>query len=305
MAGLIFDESPHYLDHLAPLCSLLHVPLIICDPQIANLARRYYPDLEVIEEDLRTLSPPHRVITCSPRPLLEASLFRQPQETLWIPHGHSDKPPCFETLHKDTAAVVYGLQMEQWIKAANPTLPIHRIGNFRYHYFLKHRNFYSQLLPKIYGPVFLYTPTWDDYEKSNSFWSCFPPLAEALPDTAVLLIKLHPNTYRQFPERVEVLKGRYEKKNIRWIEDFPPIHPLLSLCDAYIGDMSSIGYDFLTWDKPLFFFSHRPTALGSCGVHVKPEKVFEAYQQPDRYSFLRKTLYAQTFDATLRLPEVK
>ncbi len=293
MIGLIFDDSPHYLDHLGPLCALLQVPLVIFEPAIADLARRYYPDLKVVEEDLRTWEPPQRVITCSPRPLLEASLYRCPKETVWIPHGQSDKAPCFEVLQEETAVAVYGERMENQVRAAHPTLPIHRLGNFRYRYFLAHQSFYKGLLPQT-KRNFLYAPTWDDYEKSNSFWNAFPVLAQTLPRDATLLVKLHPNTYRQYPEKVEVLRGRYgQKENIVWIEDFPPIYPLLSISDAYIGDMSSIGYDFLTWNRPLFLLEKKREL---CGRHVKPEEVFQAYEEPDLFAPQRAALYDQTFD---------
>lgn len=295
MVGLIFDASVHYLDHLAPLCALQNLPLFLCDPDIALLAKRYYPGLEVIESPITALPPLEKIVSCTPRPLLQASLFYPVRQTTWLPHGHSDKTPCFEVLKEETAALVYGEQMKNWVRAANPLLPIETVGNFRLNYFLKHHSFYTPLLPPKTGPTFLYAPTWDDYEKSNTFWNCFPILVDHLPTEASLWVKLHPNTYRQFPDKVEIFKGRYGRKNVVWIEDFPPIYPLLSCVDAYIGDTSSIGYDFLAYDKPLVFLNNTPTRLSRVGLHVKPENAFRVLAEPDTRSHLRKALYRKTF----------
>ena len=77
-AGLIFDSSIHYLDHLAPFCAILKWPLIITEPQIQELAKRFYPGLEIIESSVmdirKTLQPFSHLVTCAPRPLITASL---------------------------------------------------------------------------------------------------------------------------------------------------------------------------------------------------------------------------------------
>src|SRR5690242_17676659 len=70
-AGLIFDDSRHYIDHLAPFCALHGCPLIVCDGSVADLARRYYPGLDVIERTTWDLSLPDNIVACDPRPLIE------------------------------------------------------------------------------------------------------------------------------------------------------------------------------------------------------------------------------------------
>ena len=37
-AGLIFDESSHYLDHLAPFCALMRWQLMVCEESVASRA---------------------------------------------------------------------------------------------------------------------------------------------------------------------------------------------------------------------------------------------------------------------------
>ncbi|HEY4254875.1 MAG TPA: hypothetical protein VGM34_00830, partial [Chlamydiales bacterium] len=54
-AGLIFDDSYHYIDHLAPFCSLIGCPLIVCDPTVGEFCRAYYPNLNLIELSIQEL----------------------------------------------------------------------------------------------------------------------------------------------------------------------------------------------------------------------------------------------------------
>ena len=105
-AGLIFDNSPHYLDHLGPFCALKGWPLILCDPDLADIARHFYPDLQIIEQDvleLKDLLKKQTIVSCTPR--LEALLNIPIFNTLWLPHGNSDKgqiKPWLGTFAKST-----------------------------------------------------------------------------------------------------------------------------------------------------------------------------------------------------------
>ena len=133
-AGLIYDESFHYLDHLGPFCSLLGWPLIACEPPIAERARRYYPDLQVIEEPFWNLSL-STVVACEPAALLRSALNAPCLKTLWLPHGHSDKGwkvPYFEALEEGEIAFVYGEKMGDCLRQKNSHANAIRIGNFRW-----------------------------------------------------------------------------------------------------------------------------------------------------------------------------
>jgi teichoic acid glycerol-phosphate primase len=277
--GLIYDDSLHYLDHLAPLCSLLKCPLYIHEPHIAELAEKFYPDLLIKEG-----APPSYVISC---------YTRLPKvQNIWLPHGASDKgwKSCaFKALKGEKYALIYGEKMLKTIQESNAHPEVSFVGNFRLHYFLKHKAFYEGLynLPK--GKKLLYAPTWEDSENNSTFWTSFPKLAENIEER--LLVKLHPNTIRKFEPEIERLKGRYP--HVHFLDNIPPIYPLLAKCDGYIGDMSSIGYDFLFFDRPMFFLNHLDLPLQQCGVHVKPEK-FTFSPQP-HLSLLRKNLYERTY----------
>jgi len=295
-SGLIYDDSRHYLDHLAPLCALLKCPLILCESSLADLARHHYPDLNIFEIPLWDLKLPETVITCDSQPILQAAFPRQKTKTFWLPHGNSDKgwnSSFFEPLREDQAALVYGQKMIDFMAKKNVFPQTIRVGNFRHEYFLKRAS-----LPMPEPKSFLYAPTWDDAENNCSFWEAFPQLAKQLPSDCQLLVKLHPNTIRKFEPELEVLMGRYAKqKNIRFLPDTPQIYPLLSRCAAYIGDMSSIGYDFLTFDRPMYFLNANKTLpLHQCGAAIDA-KTFD-FSLEDAFSSLRKELYKYTFDST-------
>lgn len=297
-AGLIFDDSRHYLDHLGPFCALKKIPLIVCEPSVAELAQNYYPDLNVLEVPLRELKLPPHTVSCDTRPLLEAAFPGQNTNLLWLPHGNSDKgwnTPIFEALSGETA-FVYGQKMIDFMHAKHVFPKTVRVGNFRREYFLRHEHFYQKkiLLPQK-GKNILYAPTWDDSEHNCSFWNAFPRLANRIPQEWNLLIKLHPNTSLKYEAQIEVLIGRYGKENITFLPEMPPIYPLLSRCDAYIGDMSSIGYDFLAFDRPLYFLNANQTLpLHQCGAAVAPDTL--VLSATDCFSTKRQQLYSYTFD---------
>lgn len=313
-AGLIFDASWHYLDHLAPLSALLRWPLILSDPDLLEAAHIFYPDLTLIEIDSLNVGKwireeVDRLVTCMPRPLLEAAIGLPLPATLWLPHGQSDKghiAPYFEALKEDPLALIYGEQMETILKQANLTLPTLRIGHFRSLYYQKMRSFYDSLsLPLSFRaaqPTLLYAPTWEDVENNCSFWNAFPILSERLPSHLNLLVKLHPNTILQHRPRIERLMGQSERGNLRFLLEFVPILPLLERCDAYLGDRSSIGYDFLLFDRPLFFLNPHESPKGrdllDCGRTLRPEEVFDVDWEQDRiaFSLARKRRAAYAFD---------
>jgi hypothetical protein len=46
-AGLVYGLDLHHLDHVAAICHLLDIPLIVTEEQVSSLAQIYYPDLSV------------------------------------------------------------------------------------------------------------------------------------------------------------------------------------------------------------------------------------------------------------------
>jgi teichoic acid glycerol-phosphate primase len=345
-AGLIYGPNLHHLDHLATLCSVMNVPLIVTEEKIAELAKRYYPGLQVILSDYMSV-PQHLVshfdsiFYSMPRDLFDEIFFlaqklsQKRVHTIWCPHGNSDKGNrifYMEALKREEAALVYGKQMIDFLKRkfVFDQLKGHVItGNLRHQFYLDHRPFYDLLvekeilsrLPKA-EKTLLYAPTWQDYERSSSCFDATAPLIEKLPDEHNLIIKLHPNLYLQDEFQIEEWVEKYEdRKNVLFLLDFPLVYPLLNQVDVYIGDMSSIGYDFLTLDRPLFFLNQNAREpqgdpgpyLFRCGIEIKSDQYADIHNIIDRYfhfelrnfSEIRKEVYAYAFGHPKPLAEVK
>jgi hypothetical protein len=302
-AGLIWGPRIHYLDHLGPLCSLRGIPLIVTHEAIAAQAHAYYPDLHVICLDPLTaaesiVSAFEVIFCCTPRATFQETFFfaqgllGKQLQTVWCPHGNSDKGASLfymEALRDETHALIYGQQMQDFLKekgAWDQLQESNFTGNFRYEFFKKHRAFYDQILEREIlahlapaKTTLLYAPTWKDCEDSCSFFDAIRFLVEGLRPDTNLIVKLHPNLPLQEPHQVDHLIDRFSSmRSVLFLKEFPPVYPLLSLVDAYIGDMSSIGYDFLTFDKPLFLLNQkgRDSALDRglylfrCGVEITP-----------------------------------
>jgi hypothetical protein len=304
-AGLIYDDSRHYIDHLGPFCALHKWPLIVCEPIVEDLVKYYYPDLQVIRVNSWDLVFPSTLVTCDTKSLIESSLgVKIDSQVLWLPHGHSDKgwkESFFKALRGEKTALVYGQKMIDLIMEENISIPMIQVGNFRWKYWMKHQSFYQKIIQKIVHPknkTYLYAPTWDDAENNSSFWQVFPSLAKEVPSNCHLIVKIHPNTYLQHFVEIEKIIGKFQRENICFLTDFPPIYPLLSICDAYIGDMSSIGYDFLKFNRPMFFLSthNKNFPLYSCGTIIHPEQISSLFHpQKDSFKKIRKQIYDYTF----------
>lgn len=308
-AGVLFDDSPHYLDHLAPLCSLLDWPLVICEPVILEAARKFYPNLCVIEAPSAlglgfSLSQQFdRIVSCSPRPLLKAALGSFSFEPLWLPHGNSNKGQLvsyFPALLHETTLLIYGQKMEDFLRSGG-VFDHHpqtiRVGSYRKLYFESNRAFYDALAPNISfkwpnQPTLLYTPTWEDAEGNCTFWQAIETLHSSLPSSINLLVKPHPNTLLKDAPRIEKLIGKLSSPHVQFLTDPFPIYPLLSRCSALLSDRSSIGYDFLHFDKPLFFLDPHDLPKGrdllTCGQLVRPNEVFQCDWQKSGALFARK-----------------
>jgi len=288
VGGLIFGAEFHYLDHLAPLCALKNIPLLVTNRKVEKQAQTFYPDLEVSYFEEGTAPPQiaHQydtLITCMPRLLfdriflLAQGALQKRVKTIWCPHGNSDKgrtSSFMEPLADEEHLLVYGERMENFLRDKGVNVPMTRVGNYRLTYFEKHRDFYETLFPKRKEKTYLYAPTWQDQEKNSSF----PHLWSHLQD-AKLLVKLHPHLYRQYPDEINQLRDKVEL-----IEDFPPIYPILAKCDLLICDVSSIGYDFLPFEKPLLLLSDKASSDPSCALAQAGAQLHSS-QYADLFSF--------------------
>ncbi len=322
-AGLLWGPMLHHLDHIAPLCSLLDIPLIVTEENLKDLAEKYYPALSVIywhyyDAPYQILSSFDHLFSCLPRPLIDEVLWifqksaNKEISSTWLPHGNSDKGHTsfhMEGLKHDTSALFYGKKMVDFFTAKQALRGIKEsviVGNFRKTYFLKHKAFYSQLSifeDAPFKPLILYAPTWEDAEGGSSFKKALPHLIKNLPSDYALMIKPHPLLSSH--EDVRLLLRAEEKKDVFVLRDFPPIYPLLEKIAVYIGDTSSIGYDFLYFDKPMIFLKPAKvkTALLQCGLVLSPKEYGKIYQKfheekpydQERFSAMRKKMYEECY----------
>ncbi len=278
-AGFVIQHSTH-LDHLGVLCELLNIPLIVTDENLIELAKTYYPALKIERREIADVT--SFEILDEFDFLLYTSkvwayetygyaryIYNKSTRIVYCPHGNSDKGHSLKEmpdLPPSDIELYYGEHMLRHLKEMGALSSINalvRVGNFRLAYYKKHQSFYDALAQKqifsqldIRNPTYLYAPTWSTEECPSSFFTSCSRLIDALPKQANLIVKLHPLLEERSLAQTHRLIGAHSaNKQVLFVDTFPPILPLLARCSAYIGDFSSMGYDFLAFDKPLFFFN--------------------------------------------------
>lgn len=295
-SAIITGPETH-LDHLGVLSSLLQIPLFVTDEKTYILAKLYYPDLDVtlkgldeltigyLAENFDAIFETGKFWTAELKPFFEL-LFRKKMRFVFCPHGNSDKGHSLQNHVEQDISLVYGDHLSDLLKRTNAAAKIKhfvRTGNYRYPYYLKHRTFFDALAKeKVFcrfknkKPTILYAPTWQDRENPTSFFSATDALIEQLSSNFNLVIKLHPFLLEDHPASIFSVTSRYENHpSVLFLTDFPPIYPLLARCDLYLGDYSSIGYDFLKLNKPLYFLNPKKSTslspLQTCGLEIPAE----------------------------------
>ncbi len=329
--GLLYGPDIHHLDHLAPLCHILDIPLCVTEEAIAKRANECYPHLEIILCDhvqlpIFILERFELVLTSLPKPLFREIFFfaeqilKKKAHTLWCPHGNSDKGHShsfWEALREEEMILLYGKQMFDAMQAEGilDKVPGHVItGNYRWEFYRSYLSFYHLLvereirsrLPPAKRTI-LYAPTWLDASQSSSFFDALPILVDLLPADQNLIVKPHPNLMLAHPTRTSLLIEQFSSHpRLLFLEEFPPIYPLLDIADVYIGDMSSVGYDFLTFDRPLFFLNQhekKNAYLFRTGIEISKANYEHLYNVIDEFfafelrdfSALRKEVYTYAF----------
>ncbi len=213
------------------------------------------------------------------------------------PHGNSDKGSTFTTYPAQDIQLVYGEHMHELLTrtgAINQIQTRITTGNYRHPFYLKHQKFYDELAEKRLFCKFskkrktiLYAPTWSSKENPTTFFETCKQVIEQLAPEYNLLIKPHPFLEEEQPAHLEFLQTSCETEpGVVFVTEFPPIYPLLAKTDIYIGDFSSVGYDFLIFDRPLYFL-HPPTktppgSIQKAGITIPPNAGL--------HTFLLKTL---------------
>jgi hypothetical protein len=311
-------SDTHLLDHIAPLAALHSMPLITTEELNTHLAKRFYPqvilrympDLEFklkeIAEEFDTL---YECKYWAPHlKLLFRQLYNKEMELIFCPHGQSDKgyqAPLLAPYATQSKVLIYGQLMKTMLKELKVPLPKHElIGNYRLSFYQKHQSFYDALaeeqifskLPSQNRTV-LYAPTWRDADQASSFFSYCKPLISQLPQDWNLLIKLHPLLEQRDPAQFYSIATLIaEKPNALIVQEFPPVYPILSKADVYLGDASSVGYDYLTFERPMFFFPASRARLHSCGIIIDPTRnIYTQMEKQNSFASAQQKLYKLAF----------
>lgn len=309
-------DSVNHLDHIAPIAEIMQIPMLIEEEFLLETMETYYPQIKTIFVDhhaklLETIATQFDYLFVTGAdyrlnlsPLLK--LIYQREIPFWYcNHGNSDK--TLDHFKKQNFAFIYGPQMERRLKEEglfDPLEGVVKTGNFRLKFYQKYEAFYDRIArEEVFSkfdqprPTLFYAPTWVDSEKNTSIFEVGLSVLDQLPNDYNLIVKMHPWLIHHHPGYITHLEERFkEKKNIVFLSCYPLIFPLLKGVDIYLGDFSSIGYDFLAFDRPMFFFDAaeriklRPhsTCLHQCGTLV-PETFYSSI-----YSFIEKNLPAQS-----------
>lgn len=341
-AAFIAIDQSHYIDHLAVIVSIMDIPFIVLTQDAFDSIKQFYPNIKAElqnETDItrERLISDYDVLFLSDLwsketflkhfSSLEKSFHKQLRRVV-CPHGYSDKTFYFKAFAGEDLCLVYGQQMIDFFAKYNITETLSgiiRTGNHRYLYYRLNQSFYDKLAEELIfsgfkkkQPLIIYAPTWQDLTDSTTFFSAFMYILEKLPPEYNMLIKLHPLLELTDPASYYYILGLYEKQpNVVFTKDFLPVYPLLAKADLYLGDMSSVGYDFLTFNKPMFFLNKTPgnqqPYLFQCGTEIPNDRFKDLYsiindnfaKDQTQLSQKRKEVYEYTFGQERSFEEIK
>lgn len=291
--AILTGPSTH-LDHLGILSAVLSIPLIVTEESHYQLSKKYYPQINVqylpmsdlsldyLHEHFDTIFESSKFWTMELQSLFR-TLYKKEIRFVFCPHGNSDKGFSLKEHPPQDICLIYGSHQNELLEKTGALQQIQhvvRTGNYRYDFYCKWRFFYDDLVEReIFSyfkknkPFLLYAPTWQNKENASSFLLLGDEFLDSLSNDYNLIIKLHPFLIEDHYGKVLHLVERYRSHpSILIIEEFPPIYPLLNRCDLYLGDYSSIGYDFLAFDKPLYFYQPSgQSRLSRCGIEIPVE----------------------------------
>ncbi len=344
--GLNPASQIHYIDHLAVICILMGIPLLFFEESDYLLGKKYYPNLEgkmmpyaefspeylIANYDLSFMSDlwDRRTMRSKFEPLEKK--YHKRWRNVHCPHGFSDKGFYLAKCAMEDITLLYGDNMIHQLKSYDTWKNIQDYvitGNYRYTFFKQHRAFYNSLFEEEIQshfnkrqPTILYAPTWMDLEESSSFFDFYEEILGKLPSEYNMIVKLHPRLELDDAARYYHILGQYEHQpNILFIKDYPLVFPLLAHTDIYLGDMSSVGYDFLIFDKPLFFLNKqkrcpetdRGLYLFRCGTVIEPDQLPNLFQiiaksikqDQNLYAEQRKQVWDYTFGRERPLDQIR
>lgn len=290
----------HLLDHIGPLAYALRMPLFIEEEKNFTLIQHYYPmvdsvHLPEIEHNLRFFAENFDALfECKYwKPHLKRlflDLYQKDMRLIFCAHGQSDKGyacPLLLPYSTQDACLIYGSLLKEMLDEMNISASCVYTGNYRANFYLENQQFYDALAEKEVFSRFptrqqtlLYAPTWNDADGATSFFTSAATLCSFLPDDTNLIVKVHPLLEQRDPSQYYRIAHLIEQKPNRiLVSEFTPVYPILAQCDAYLGDYSSVGYDFLYFQRPMFFLLNPKLPKGKiheCGIILEEiEDLFE------------------------------
>ena len=323
--ALLLLTGPYtHLDHLHVFGELLHIPIVVTDPQLALLSQIFYPhvsaiyrssalfSLDFFVQDVDLLIESGRLHKMEMDPFLRM-LYGKQLRYAYCPHGNSDKGHSSKVHPEQDVVFFYGEEMRMhllnigaWQYIRHPI----RMGNLRRASYERNRQYYTSLVQEHIlshidqnKPIALFAPTWQDGENPSSFFKEMHRVCTELSSFYTVIVKLHPLLETFHYQEVLCAQRLYANK-VLFLEHWPAIYPLIELCDIYIGDYSSMGYDFLSVNRPLYFFTG--DRVQECSLHTSgmiiPKDVHLGHYIIDTkednqriYEESRKSLYMHAF----------
>lgn len=293
-----------FLDHIIPLCDLFEMPLYC--PQLWDIVETFYPPIKKTKD----FTPFETLFYVEPYRLHDSAfqfgnqLFPEKRKSVCGLHGNSNKyRETFwaERFVEEDVVLLYGPYMQQFFEEKGVWNRLKKAifcGNYRLNYYRKYRNFFKIKLPGE-GKKILYAPTWSfaDGTDNSPFFEKYAPLLDNVPKGFTLFVKLHPYTYHLYPKEVQKIKKDYQNhKRVFFLENTPLVYPILEEIDIYIGDYSSVGYDFLAFNRPLFFLGRqKDPLLLECGHEIEENRDFFSQLEERGSEEKREQLYQRCF----------
>lgn len=320
--GIGIITSSSHVDHIVALAHLTKLPVLVFDREIEALIEHYYPPIELKCYETSN--------GCIDKPLAGYDFFLHSEparfatgnflfqyyycthshaRSIFTHHGNSDKSfhsYWFEKLIDEDILLVYGDHMRDHFEAIGFDKPMQTCGNYRLAYYKAHHSFFQKkVAPYLFEEnkrrTILYAPTWSasnmetcwrfDYSvvHKTHHW-----LLDEIPDNYQVLVKLHPNYLKRMSDEAQEMIETYQHHpQIRFIHNLPLIYPLLEHVDLFVGDFSSVGFDFLYFDRPMFFFSdNRERDLFKCGVVLRENQFWKKVEDDQTHlSETRRKMY--------------
>lgn len=315
--GLLYGPNLQHLDHIASLCSLLDIPLFVTEKDIEKIATDYYPNLLVYYFDYEDF--PHyfyketnAFVSCLPKDMLNEIFFLPSQFiekkmiSVWCPHGNSEKgfnSYFSESLSKETILLCYGpkvlREMELILKQTNPTIV--PVGNYRLSYYQKLDRYFDEKIQKFLGrkvdpqkKTVLFAPSWKEKEIFDEVEKRVFKVVGDLCESFNVLVKLHPNTIHKFSIEVGILESQIEEKAV-FVHEIPTIYPLLNITDLYIGNHTSIVYDFLYFKRPILLFESSKPFAQSISLSSE-ESIFSIVEKSIEKDPIEPSMYEKEYE---------